>query len=61
MCQDSETREVLGQVIKVVCAVQGLKCRLCFGISEPELGVPGQQDVGVVLAGDKSRLCCASN
>jgi hypothetical protein len=26
----NETREVLEQVIKVVCAVQGLKCRLCL-------------------------------
>ncbi len=61
VCQDSETREVLEQVIKVVCAVQGPKMLSLLGISEPEPGVPGQRDAGVVETSYKSRLSCASN
>jgi hypothetical protein len=52
MCQDRVMRRQLEQVID---AVQGLKCCLCFGISEPEPGVPGQGDAEVFRAVNK---CC---
>jgi hypothetical protein len=42
-----------------LCSVKVLICRLYLGISETELGVPGQRDTVAVVAGYKSRLCFA--
>ncbi len=60
MFRDRVMRKRLEPVIDVVCAVKGLKCCLCFSISEPEPGVPGQRDTGAVVAGYTCCLCCAS-
>jgi hypothetical protein len=50
----------LERLINVVCAVQVPKMLSLLWISEPEPGVPGQRDTGVVVVSYKSRLCCKS-